>query len=172
MASLIPQTDLGRSGIIFAYLAVRPRSNATPDMSVEYVKSGVGNLPAKIRAKNDSASAADGEKLKWRVLVGFFTHISNWKRKIKPRWAQQIDWELALLHGIRLALKFGADNAVYVSSEAQSDPHSPLLRTLQWFMSRENNIEKNNQMFWKIILSTSYSLAQLKDILINRYPVA
>lgn len=174
MVSLIPQTDAGQSGIIFAYLAVRPRPNTFPDISTEYIKNGVGNLPAKIRAKNDCASENVGDS-KWRVLIGFYTHLSNWKRKIKPKWSQYKLWELALLGGVRLACKYGVNSTLYVSSEAQSKPRSALLRTLQWFTLQGEGgkvvARGKSHTFWKTVMSTTNSLAQLNGILARQYPI-
>lgn len=178
MASLIPVSDPRQTGLIFAYLAVRPRLDCPPDISVEYVYNGVGDLPSKIRAKNDCiirSQEGEGEEFtRWKVLVGFYTHSSNWKRRIKPKWSQCKAWEVALLSGLRLAHKYGVDGVLYISSEAQSEPQSALLKTLQQLSSEEqgssNALKKNGTKFWKTVMSTSNSLAQLKKILLREYP--
>lgn len=147
--------------------------NCNPDISVEYVQKGVGDLPSKIRAKNDCVQHGEGEEFtRWKVLVGFYTHSKNWKRRIKLKWSQFKQWELALLCGLRLAHKYGADNALYVSSEAQSEPKSALLNTLQQLSSEgHGNVrKKDDTIFWRTVLPTSNSLAQLKKILLKSYP--
>jgi len=178
MASLIPVSGPRQAGLIFAYLAVRPRLDCPPDISVEYVQNGNGDLSSKMRAKNDCvARSQEGQETdfaRWKVLVGFYTHSKNWKRRIKPKWSQCKAWELALLSGLRLANKYGVDNVLYVSSEAQSEPQSALLHTLQQLSSDEqgsSNVRKNNDtIFWKVVMSTSNSLSQLKNILLKDYP--
>lgn len=177
MAALIPMGDPEDVGLVFAYLAVRPKSKSETDLRVECVECGVGNLAAKIRAKNDCTvripCARTGKIFKWRVLVGFYTHLNTWKRKIKPKWSQKKVWEIALLSGLRFAYKYGVKNTLYVSSEAQSEPRSALLCALQRLRTEGGAREGRNctarkekkDFFWKVVVSASNNLRQLENIL-------
>lgn len=166
MASLIPVSDPRQTGLIFCFLAVRPKSGCKPDINVDYVRNGVGNLTSKLRAQNECLINKFGYEseapARWKVLVGFYTHNSNWKRKIKPKWSQFETWEEYLLGGIRLACKYGIENIIYISSEAQSHPKSHLLCALQKMSDGADlKTKKDRQQFWKTILSSSFTSAHL-----------
>lgn len=173
MTSLIPVSDPRQTGLIFAYLAVRPRVKASPDISVDYIQNGIGDLPSKLRAQNQCAGEPYSQKNesagRWKVLVGFYTESKNWKRKIKPKWAQHKVWEVALLSGVRLAHKYGVDNIIYIASEAKSSPKSLLLSALQRMsydqgMGNSLKICKHtHQKFWKTILSPSFTPSELRS---------
>ena len=129
----------------FVFLLVRPRcgSNAC-DVCVDTVLGGKG-LSAKIKAKNESLHMLSRELprssqpvKRWKVLLGFYTHKSTWMRKIKPQWPDQRLWEEALLQGVKFAVKFSINKILYISSEARSNPPSPLLYGLQNLCTTKN----------------------------------
>jgi len=152
----------------FVYLLVRPYCN-TCDLCIDTVLGGEG-LPAKILAKNESLRQPSRLLLcsaplvkRWRVLLGFYAHKSNWLRKIKTEWNKDCAWEDALLQGVKFAIQFSVNKVLYISSEARSDPRSALLSGLQ-SLCVEKNVKRKLEMM-SIVMSNKTTEEKLSELL-------
>jgi len=153
----------------FVFLLVRPycSSNAC-DVCVDTVLGGKG-LSAKIEAKNESLRKSSRILLhsapqikRWRVLLGFYVHKSTWTRKIKTQWRKDCRWEKALLQGVKFALQFSVNGVLYISSEARSEPPSPLLCGLQKLSQNKDPSERCRMM--SVIMSDKTMSEKLLEL--------
>ena len=155
----------------FVYLLVRPYCDVC-DICIDTVHGGKGLLAAKIRAKNESLRQSSRLSLRsapkinrWRVLMGFYAHKSNWLRKIKNKWSKNCLWEDALLQGVKFAIQFSVNKILYISSEARSDPKSALIDGLQSLCVQQNAARKLEMMC--IIMSNKTNQEKLSALLSN-----
>ena len=151
----------------FVYLLVRPYCD-TCDLCVDTVLGGKG-LAAKVRAKNESLMQSSRLLLstappveRWRVLMGFYAHKSNWMRKIKNQWKNNGTWEDALMHGVKFALQYSVNKVLYVSSEARSDPSSPILERLQHLCAEKDRAKMLKMM--TIVMSNKTTEEKLSEL--------
>lgn len=152
----------------FVYLLVRPYCD-TCDLCIDTVLGGKG-LAAKVRAKNESLRQSSRLLLssapptqRWRVLMGFYAHKSNWLRKIKNHWKRTGTWEDALMQGVKFALKYSVNKVLYVSSEARSDPSSPILSVLQSLCAEKNGTKMLKMM--TIVMSNQTTEEKLSELM-------
>lgn len=95
--------------------------------------------------------------------MGFYAHKSNWLRKIKNQWTKSCLWEDALLQGVKFAIQFSVNKVLYISSEARSDPKSPLLDGLQRLCVQEDVPRRLKMM--RIIMSNKTNQEKLSALL-------